>query len=150
MTNFIVKDGYNQEKYRKAIGTGEIGDPLIMGNYIEGVIPDTSDGDLAAIRDAVEDIQSRVALDDKIVTGQTTMTGSEVQLSDNNNLFTEIIIYPHPDNVDYVYIGQTGLSVSTGLCVGAFAPTVLHNVYIGDIYAIGTSADVVTWMGTYK
>jgi hypothetical protein len=52
----IIKDGYGQEKERKTDGLGTIASPIVPYNKIDGNLPDTVTGDLAAMRVAIEDL----------------------------------------------------------------------------------------------
>lgn len=49
MSNIVFKDGYGQEKVRKATGEGTIADPYVASNILDGGLPDTSANDLAHI-----------------------------------------------------------------------------------------------------
>lgn len=54
MSHILFLDGNIQEKMRKATGTGTNADPFVPLTGIDGSLPDTVEGDLAAIRYAIE------------------------------------------------------------------------------------------------
>jgi hypothetical protein len=107
----------------------------------------TSNTVLARLKDLVTSLEKHSETD-VVTSGQLAMTGSAVRPSDASKVYKKLYLMPDPNNGAAIYIGPSGVSAGTGLYVSELVPTVLYNVDIATVYAIGTASDVLTWAGT--
>lgn len=93
----------------------------------------------------------------RIAHGQVAVTGTAAQLSSTATKLNSLIIKAHSANAANVYIGEAGVTTSTGyeLVPGEefiFTPdTNLNKMPLPtEVYVVGTSGDDVSWIGTRR
>lgn len=84
-------------------------------------------------------------------TNQIVMTGSAIQFSATSKVYKRIILSLGADTANPIYVGNTGVTTSTGFNVPDIGSVELLNVDISTLYAIGTSGatEILTWIGEY-
>lgn len=129
----VYKDGRKFEKWRKSAGSGTVESPHVPYTRLDGPLPDTATGDLAAIREVVADASD-------LVTGQLLMTGSAVPLSGTSRAVNMLVLSPMWGDI---YLGGSDVTDETGVLVTE--AMVLKNKDLADLYAVGVLGSTLTW-----
>lgn len=90
-----------------------------------------------------------------IRTGQVTISASAQQISTYTD--TSYVIKARPGNTGPVYIGESGVTTSTGYILepgdsfevtAALTGHPVFNVALSQLYVIGTSSDKISWLSS--
>lgn len=82
-----------------------------------------------------------------ISTNQITVAVSGTQVQFTTITGNNFLITGHPDNTGTVYIGDSTVSVTTGLALGKGVGVVIPTVSLDEVWAdADTNGDKLTWL----
>ena len=80
-------------------------------------------------------------------TGQTTMDGSAVQLTDA--LASEVILTALKANSAALYVGGASVASGNGLEIAPGNSVTVHVAHVAMLYASGANGDKLSWLAAY-
>lgn len=93
-----------------------------------------------------------------LIGNQVNVTGTAAALTATAVQVETLLVKPHADNGDPIFVGPQGVTLSTGypvyageeFVIGPAHGSLLRTEKPKDVYVVGTSGDVASWIGTQK